>query len=146
LTNDSKKITGGCLCGAVRYESDAPPYLTGYCHCRMCQKAVGNLFSTAAFFKHEHFRYVKGSPNWFISQGASRGFCSTCGSPVAFQRQGFEDDYCAIWLGTLDHPEAYEPMTEWHTESKLPWVDMGSELHDATPRDTSNRYDIVVED
>ena len=145
MTTDTDKVTGGCLCGEIRYESDVLPYLVGYCHCKMCQKGVGNLFGTAAFFKHAHFRYVKGAPTWYTSQGAKRGFCSQCGSPIAFQRLGYEDDYCAIWLGTLDQPAAYKPTAEWHTESKIPWVDLGSDLHDATPRDDSTRYDTVVE-
>lgn len=144
--NKELTITGGCLCGKVRYESGSPPYLTGYCHCKMCQKGLGNLFSTAAFFKHAQFRFVRGAPTWYSSQGAKRGFCAACGSPLTFQRDGFENDYCAIWLGTLDHPEEYEPTAEWHPESKLPWVDMGFELHDATPKDASSRYDIIEED
>jgi len=146
LTTDTGKVTGGCLCGDVRYESDTQPYLVGYCHCKMCQKGVGNLFGTFAFFKHAYFRYVKGAPTWFTSQGAKRGFCSQCGSPIAFQHLDYEDDHCAIWLGTLDQPEAYKPTAEWHTESKIPWVDLGSDLHDATPKDDSTRYDTVVED
>lgn len=144
MTTSSEKVTGGCLCGEIRYESDVPPYLVGYCHCKMCQKGVGNLFGTSAFFKHAHFRYVKGAPTWYTSsQRAKRGFCSQCGSPVAFQPIGAEDDYCAIWLGTLDQPEAFKPTVYWHPESKIPWVDMDSKLHDATPRGNSTRYDRV---
>jgi hypothetical protein len=141
VTSDTDKITGGCLCGEIRYESDMPPYLAGYCHCKMCQKGVGNLFASAAFFKHAHFRYVKGTPTWFTLRGAKRGFCSHCGSPLAFQR--LAADYCAIWLGTLDRPDAFKPTAQWHTESKISWVDMGAELHDATPRGDSGRYDTV---
>jgi len=48
--NDEEKTTGGCLCGAVRYESTKPPIWVGYCHCRMCQKAYGNLFGIFAAF------------------------------------------------------------------------------------------------
>lgn len=146
MTTEKNKVTGGCLCGEIRYESDLPPYLVGYCHCKMCQKAVGNLFVSGALFKHAHFRYIKGAPTWFTSQGAKRGFCSQCGSPVAFQRLGFEDDYCAIWLGTFDHPEAFRPTVEWHTESKIPWVDIDANLHDVTPRGDITRYDTVVDD
>lgn len=140
--NKESRITGGCLCGDIRYESDAPPYLAGYCHCKMCQKGLGNLFGTAAFFKHADFRFTRGAPAWFESADAKRGFCSNCGSPVTFQRKGFEDDYCAIWLGTLDHPGIVEPTAEWHTESKLPWLTLGTHLYEATPPDTSCRYDL----
>ena len=137
------KTSGGCLCGEIRYESDAEPYLVGFCHCKMCQKGLGNVFGTAAFFKHESFRFIKGKPTWFKSAGAKRGFCSACGSPIAFQRDGFEEDYFAIWVGTLDHTERLKPTAEWHTESKLGWVNVGDDLQDPTPPDTSCRYDIV---
>ena len=137
------KITGGCLCNEIRYEADAIPYLSGYCHCKMCQKGLGNLFGTAIFFKKSDFRYTQGMPKLFTSDGAHRGFCSTCGSPISFQREGFEEEYCAIWLGTLDNPEKIKPTAEWHLESKLPWVNMGSDLHDLTPKDDTSRYDIV---
>ena len=43
--------TGGCQCGAVRYEAAGPPSRTHFCHCRMCQKALGNLFAALAPFK-----------------------------------------------------------------------------------------------
>ncbi len=146
MPTDSDKITGGCLCGEIRYESDVPPYLVGYCHCKMCQKGLGNLFGTVAFFKQAHFRYIKGTLTWYkSSQGAKRGFCSQCGSPVAFQRLATEDNR-AIWLGTLDQPGACKPTVEWHTESKIPWVDMGSDLHEATPEGDSTRYDKVMQD
>jgi len=141
LTDKPETITGGCLCGAIRYQSDAPPYRVGYCHCKMCQKGLGNLFATSAFFKLAGFRYLKNSPDWYTADGARRGFCSTCGSPIAFQRLGFEDEYTAIWLGTLDNPAAFEPTVEYHLESRLPWVDMGHNLQDGTPQGDRSRYD-----
>ncbi len=145
MSDNSVNVTGGCLCGAIRYESDVPPYLVGYCYCKMCQKGVGNLFGTAAFFRHENFRYVKGTPVWYTSQGAKRGFCSQCGSPIAFQRLDAAD-HCSIWLGTFDQPETYKPQAHWHTESKIPWVNIGTDLPDATPKDDSGRYDAIVKD
>ena len=45
MTQKRPPITGGCLCGAVRYESTESPVNGGYCHCRMCQKASGGLFT-----------------------------------------------------------------------------------------------------
>ncbi len=140
-----QKTTGGCLCGAIRYESDVEPYIVGFCHCKMCQKGVGNVFGTAAFFKHATFRFIQGSLKWHKSDSAQRGFCVDCGSPIAFQRNGFEDDYFAIWVGTLDHPEGLQPTAEWHTESMLPWVRLQSNLKDATPASTECRYDTMLD-
>ena len=149
MTTESDKVTGGCLCGEIRYESDEPPYLVGYCHCKTCQKGIGNLFGTSAFFRAAHFRYVKGLPSWFsFTSRGRRGFCSQCGSPIAFQRldaKGNPEDYHSIWLGTLDQPEAYEPTVYWHSESKISWVEMDSKLQDAMPTGNSTRYDLTGE-
>ena len=60
-----------------------------------------------------------------------------------FQRNGFEGEYCAIWVGTLDQPELIEPQAHWHSENKLSWVDISADLHDYTPDDHSQRYDSI---
>ena len=54
-----KPITGGCACGAVRYEVTGTPDEVGYCHCRMCQKHLGNLFGTFAIFRRDAFKFTK---------------------------------------------------------------------------------------
>ena len=131
MGNDSQQVTGGCLCGAIRYEADQPPYEAGYCHCRMCQKSLGNLFGPSVFFKLAHFRFVSGKPVWYRSSDlVQRGFCGDCGSPIAYQR--IDADFLVIWIGTLDQPEAYEPRVHWWTDSKIPWVDIQSSLPDGT--------------
>lgn len=138
MTDKNLPVTGGCLCGAICYEADQPPFVVGYCHCRMCQKGLGNLFGTTTMFKLEHFRFVSEEPHWYeSSDSARRGFCSNCGSPIAWQHK--EADNIAIWLGTLDSPENYEPQGHYNTESKIPWVDIQAHLRDATDEGTSHQ-------
>ena len=124
-------ITGGCLCGAVRYEADGPPFQVGHCHCRMCRKGGGGLFGTFAFFKHKHFRFVAEEPSRYASSDmAKRAFCAHCGSPIAYQHR--DAGYIGIWLGTFDKPEEHEPRAHWYSESKIAWVDIHADLPDAT--------------
>jgi len=145
MTNEPEKVTGGCLCGAIRYESDQPPYQVGYCHCDMCKKSLGNIFMTAAFFKHEHFRFVSEEPNWYASSTvAKRGFCARCGSPVAWQHS--EADQISISVGTLDSPEKFEPQVHWNLEKKITWVDIHANLRDATDEGPSRRYGTYTKD
>ncbi len=121
-------VTGGCLCGAVRYESTAPPKLVGFCHCRMCQKASGNLFAAFADFPGTAFRFTRGKPRHYrSSELATRGFCQECGTQIVFQYDGSEGP--AIMIGTLDHPEDW-PATWQHSgiESKVPWYTISDDL------------------
>lgn len=115
-------VTGGCLCGAIRYESTAPPVWVSYCHCRTCQKAYGALFGLFVAFREESFRYTKGEPKYFASSAkAKRGFCSDCGSPVDFWYHGHPE--MGVLTGTLDHPEEW-PADRRHNgaENEVPWL------------------------
>lgn len=139
------KFIGGCLCGEIRYQADAPPIRVGYCHCRMCQQGVGNIFGTAALFRHETFRFVTGRPTWFQSSAlVKRGFCARCGSPIAYQHS--DNQHIAIWVGTLDYPEKVQPQVHWHIESKIAWVNLDTSLPDATTELASHRRQIKDQD
>ena len=121
-------VTGGCLCGAIRYESTVPPNWVGYCHCRMCQQAYGALFGLFAAFPGEAFRYTQGEPTYYQSSSwATRYFCAKCGSPIGM---AFVDDPApCVLIGTLDHPEDWPP-DQRHSgiESKVPWHNITDDL------------------
>ena len=124
-----KPITGGCLCGTVRYEATQAPFDAGYCHCDMCKKNLGGLFGAWVFFNNADFRYVAGEPQWYrSSETVRRGFCAACGSPITYMPDGV--DFTTIWIGTLDAPEQFEPKGHWHTESKISWADIHPDLPD----------------
>ena len=131
MPSDRPAVRGGCLCGAVRYEADEPPFTVGYCHCRRCQKGIGNAVGTAALFRRDSFRVVAGGLTWFQSSPTlRRGFCSICGSPIAAQHE--DRRYTAVWLGTFDDPASHEPSVQWYCESRIPWVSIGADLPEET--------------
>ncbi len=69
-------LTGGCQCGAVRYAFYAEPRSADICHCRMCQRAVGNLFMAVTSVEQADFAWTKGAPKLYRSSSiAERGFC-----------------------------------------------------------------------
>ncbi len=120
-------VTGGCLCGAVRYESSDPSVDVSYCHCRMCQRASGNPYFLGAFIPVTAFRFTRGEPKFYKSSAwAERGFCAECGTPLLF-RDG--TDTHAVYIGTLDHPEDWPP-TLCHSgmESRIPWDSINDDL------------------
>ena len=137
MTSPHIPVTGGCLCGAVRFESKEPPFEGFYCHCTICQRAYGGLFSATLRVPGSAFRFTKGEPNYYRATNfATRSFCADCGSPLPF----FADANQDVWIkiGSLDHPEDW-PMTKdatwghskhWHLDTKIRW----EEISDGLPR------------
>jgi adenylate cyclase len=125
-TKMASTIAGGCLCGAIRYEAIRSPFRAGYCHCRQCQRALGNLFGPSIMFRLEDIHFLKGNLKWWHGRLADRGFCGDCGAPIAFQYRGA--GHITIWVGSLDEPEAFRPEAHWGVESRLPWVDIHKDL------------------
>jgi hypothetical protein len=130
-------VEGGCLCGAVRYVARATHREGYYCHCRMCQSAVGN--TRAAFFnlRKDEVTWTAGSPTYYASSAmARRGFCGRCGTPFSFEYLASER--MDLSVGSLDDPSAFLPkshfaiesrVASWHVEDGLP----GARL-DASPQ------------
>ena len=120
-------LTGGCLCGRVRYEA-TPDHRDGYyCHCRMCQLATGN--TRAAFFnlRKAELRWLREPAYYASSKFARRGFCAHCGTPLSFDYP--DSERLDVTVGSLDDPSQLKPTTHfsvetriaaWHAEDGLP--------------------------
>ena len=126
-------VTGGCLCAAIRYVSDAPPVRGAFCHCSICRRSYGLL---GAFLRFgPGVRFERGAPVHYRSSAiARRGFCGACGAALTFAYDGNPDLW--VTLGSLDHPEdwpmtpdaAWGPSRHVETESMLPWYAPGDGL------------------
>jgi hypothetical protein len=115
-------LTGGCQCGAVRYEWLEKPRFSSVCHCRMCQKASGQPFMGYTGGKREHLRWTRGEPSVFKSSNmAQRGFCKDCGTPLTYEFEGTGD--ISVTINSLDDPEAMPPSKQFGIEAKVSWVD-----------------------
>src|SRR5712691_6672924 len=78
------RFTGGCMCGAVRYECSAAPTFAANCHCRDCQRETGSAYSAMLFVPRGAVT-VTGKVQYYDVRGesgnsVSRGFCPTCGA------------------------------------------------------------------
>jgi len=121
IKEDAAEWTGGCQCGAVRYQLLTPPEHACICHCRMCQRASGQPFMAFASVKREDLRWTRGSPSTFVSSNvAERNFCSACGTPLTYHR--VESGSIAVTIGSLDAPEAVRPIEQFGIESELSWI------------------------
>ena len=128
---EDSPVTGGCLCGAVRYEISAPAIDVAYCHCRMCQRFTGGQIVAGAFFPAEAIRFTQGDLKYYRSSPiAERGFCVNCGSSVIYKSLAKRKFSHAHWvlLASLDEPENFVP--SWHLgiESQMPWLDVRDDL------------------
>lgn len=98
---DDRHASGGCLCGAVRYEVRGPLRNVIACHCAQCRKTTGHHFAATAT-KRENFVLTKRRGlRWYQSSGrARRGFCSVCGSILFWDCKEYPQ--ISITAGTLD--------------------------------------------
>lgn len=120
--------TGGCLCGALRYNASAKPIEVAFCHCRMCQKLSGATVVPWAIFSSETYRYTLGEPKIYISSThGQREFCVECGSQIAFRTSRREKNV-DITVGTLDDPEAVAPEYHVWCDSQVSWFDTADKL------------------
>ncbi|MDX1540779.1 MAG: GFA family protein [Geminicoccaceae bacterium] len=116
-------LEGGCQCGRVRYAFYTEPTSADICHCRMCQRAMGNLFMAAVGgVGLDDFAWTRGEPARFQSSSiAERFFCRTCGTPLGFRY--LERPTISVTTGSLDRPEHGRPTMQIGIESRLPWLD-----------------------
>lgn len=100
----SQVVTGGCLCGGVRYEVRGKLRDVIACHCAQCRRTSGHHVAATACRRHA-FRLVKGETlKWYVAvSGFRRGFCSECGSNLFFEQEGGER--VSIAAGSLDEPQ-----------------------------------------
>jgi hypothetical protein len=124
-------ITGGCLCGAVRYTAEADPTTATICHCRDCQKFSGSAFAALVPVSKEKLT-LSGTLKTFSSLGGSgnpilRHFCPECGSSIA-EQPGTRPDILVLNVGTLDDPAMAQPSREIFHDDALPWVEVRGEI------------------
>jgi hypothetical protein len=136
------KFTGGCHCGAIRYEADQPPIWTGFCHCRTCQRVYGNAFGLWSTFYPKNFSITEGKPKTYKSSDrAEVGFCENCGTPLTFRfleqviKSNKNLDFIGITVGSLDNPENVKPVSHNHVDRKLSWLS----IEDGLPQHASAR-------
>ncbi len=125
----STPMTGGCLCGAVRYEISGQPAMQAVCHCSHCQRQAGSAFSTIVGVPETAVTITAGAPSSYIDHGESgkaveRQFCGTCGSPL-FSIVEAAPGMTFVKSGTLHDTSFFQPTMHFWTRSMQSWVDTG---------------------
>jgi hypothetical protein len=129
----SPVVSGGCLCGGVRFEFEPPFTDANYCHCSRCRKHSGSDYGVQGRVPRERFRLVQGEALIRVyrpEDGRVKAFCSVCGSSL-FGREWPEGDEVAIRFGVLDGDPGIRP--DWHAfaDDAPPWAPI---VDDGLPR------------
>jgi len=123
--------TGGCLCGALRYEATAAPIYAGLCYCADCRKASGSGFIPFMGFRaadlvitgearQSHVPSVSGTT-------ATRNHCAQCGGLVFGGIHGQTDEH-TIYAGSLDNPALFEPKIALFVRDRPAWAEVKADL------------------
>lgn len=123
--------TGGCLCGAVRYEVAADPLAVICCHCTDCQKASGGPYATVVLVPRPAVT-IRGATKAFTVEAESgntvtRRFCPECGTPL-FSEISMNPDLFVVKQGTFDDRRGLGPSMNIWTASAQPWVPIEASL------------------
>jgi len=117
------ELTGGCLCGEIRYRSTGTPVRRFVCHCKDCQKSSGSAFHVGVTVPRDGFAIVKGAPRAYRSvsdagRNVARWFCPNCGSGL-YNEIELRPGFVALKAGSLDNPDLVPPTYELFTKSKM---------------------------
>lgn len=123
------KLTGGCFCGAIRYETEIDPNLVGVCHCRDCQIFSGSAFRMSSAVAPASFRFTAGEPNFFIKQADSgnvrrMAFCGACGTHLCSMPENPDEEgsFISVRLATADQFGELKPSGEIFCDSRVSWL------------------------
>jgi len=127
-------LTGGCLCGAVRFEVDGPLESASYCHCTRCQRRTGTAASAQARIAPGALRVVQGEElvrGWSAGDGWTKCFCGTCGS--ALWSRDPATGATGVRLGVFDGDPGVRPQYRQFVAYAAAWEEV--------PDDGLPRYD-----
>jgi hypothetical protein len=124
-------LSGGCLCGALRYEARGEALYAGHCYCADCRKASGSGFVPYMGFAREAIRFTGASRAFAVRAAngneAVRNFCPVCGSLVF----GGPRDSAAtftLYAGSLDDPSQFAPTAAIFTSGRPDWAVLPAHL------------------
>jgi len=122
--------SGGCQCGAVRYQISGDALYVALCHCRDCQRSAGAPNVVWAAFNEAQFAVIAGDAKTVNLTGDSfRSFCSDCGTGLYFRNQTVLPGLVDVQAVTFDDPSAFPPGAHIQYAERQRWMDGADALH-----------------
>ncbi len=128
-------LTGGCLCGGVRFRVDAPLVVATYCHCTRCQRRTGTAASAQARIQPGSLTVTQGEElirTYAPPDGFPKLFCGACGSAL-WSRSPDDFELLSVRLGAFDGDPGIRPSLHQFVAYAAPW--------EPIPDDGLPRYD-----
>jgi hypothetical protein len=116
-------LTGGCLCGGVRFELSEPPVGASYCHCTRCQRRTGTAAAASARIAPGSLRITAGEDlirSYEPPGGFAKDFCSACGSAL-WSRSPEDSEVRGIRMGAFDTDPGVRPAYRQFVAYAAPW-------------------------
>lgn len=115
--------TGGCQCGAVRYEISGDPQHHALCHCGDCRASAGAPAVAWMAFAAEQLRVTQGTLTTYAGKhGARRQFCPNCGTGLLYTNAEMLPGIVDVQSATLDSAADETPGAQIQCAERLPWV------------------------
>lgn len=118
---DTTRLTGGCLCGAIRYDVPASSAFVSNCHCSQCRRASSAVFQTWMEVPAGELSLTGTLSEFHSSDHGVRSFCGECGAQIQFHSTT-DPDHVYITVATLDDPEAMPPTMNVHVADGVGWI------------------------
>lgn len=129
-TSPVGKLSGGCLCGAVRFTVEPGSREFGTCHCSMCRRWTAGLFLSVECEDRFEIEDNSSLGVYRSSEWADRGFCKKCGTPLFYRLVG--PDHYAVSLEALDDRRGFAFASEIFIEDKPPYYDFANDTRRMT--------------
>lgn len=129
MDHETRKVTGGCHCGAIRYEANGEPLYVPYCHCASCRGTTGAPVVMFVMFEASAVQFVSGERKVYnSSQGVRRTFCPQCGTPLSYEGDWGGNAIIEVYVSTLDEPAAFVPDRHVMYGERIQWFDVADDL------------------
>ena len=122
---EAVRATGGCLCGAVRYEVRGPLRDVVLCHCSHCRRTHGHVAAYAACAGSDLVVTDSGTLRWYADGDRERGFCAACGASLFWRAAG--RDTVSVAAGTIDPPTGLRTVGQIFVASAGDYYEAGGE-------------------
>ena len=122
-----QKYSGQCLCGAIKFKTNASPLWTALCHCETCRRACSAPVVAWVSFKEDTVTWTGNLSYYKSSEQGTRGFCGTCGTQMSFVSTRWKEQV-HLYAASLNDSSDYRPSLHCYFGERLKWISINNAL------------------